>query len=318
MVPANFTLGDTLNTAVDSARAQQAGVTAPYPGFTGNVSQALRPFPQYGAIITSTLENAGKSSYDALQATVEQRVHAGLSLQLGFTWAKTLTTADSLSVPDYTGVSAAQNPYNLDQERAISLQSLPVVFTVSWIYELPFGAGRKWLNHNHVLSAVVGGWQVGGVQRYQSGTPVSFGCATAIPGWDNCVRFNRVPGQSVYAAPVQNGTFDPFVNRYYNPAAFVDPNASRSGGTYQLGNYPRVVEFARMRPYYNEDFSIIKNMPLPISESARLQLKAEILNAFNRHVFSSPDTSPYSPTFGLVTGTVDQSRIVQFGLRLNF
>ena len=73
-----------------------------------------------------------------------------------------------------------------------------------------------------------------------------------------------------------------------------------------------------MRPYYNEDFSMIKNMPLHFSESARLQLKAELLNALNRHVFASPDTSPYSPTFGLVTGTVDQSRIVQFALRLNF
>jgi hypothetical protein len=156
------------------------------------------------------------------------------------------------------------------------------------------------------------------VQRYQSGSPVSFGCATAIPGWDNCVRFDRVPGQNVFSAAVLNGTFDPFVNRYYNPAAFVDPNAGRSGGAYRIGNYPRVVEFARMRPYYNEDFSMIKNMPLHFSESARLQLKAELLNALNRHVFASPDTSPYSPTFGLVTGTVDQSRIVQFALRLNF
>ena len=318
MVPSYFTLGDALNLTAGSAGAQQAGVNSPYPGFTGNVSQALRPYPQYGAIITSTLENAGQSSYEALQASIEQRVRAGLSVQAGFTWAKTFTDSDSMSVPDYTGVSAAQNPYNLNQEKAISMQSLPVVFTLSWIYELPFGTSKRWLNHNRLLSAVVGNWQLGGVQRYQSGSPVSFGCATAIPGWDNCVRFDRVPGQSVYSAPVLSGTFDPFVNRYYNPAAFADPNAGRNGGAYRLGNYPRVVEFARMPPYYNEDFSIIKNMPLRFSESARLQLKAELLNAFNRHLFASPDTAPYSPTFGLVTSTVNSSRIVQFALRLNF
>ena len=82
-----------------------------------------------------------------------------------------------------------------------------------------------------------------------------------------------------------------------------------------------------MRPFYNEDFSIIKNMPLHFTESAKLQLKVELLNAFNRHVFSAPDTNPYSPTFGLIipsgqwsgsSGTVDQPRMVQFTLRLNF
>ena len=82
-----------------------------------------------------------------------------------------------------------------------------------------------------------------------------------------------------------------------------------------------------MRPFYNEDFSMIKNIPLHFAESARLQFKAELLNAFNRHVFYAPDTNPYSPTFGLIipsgqwggsSGTADQPRIVQFALRLNF
>ena len=327
ILPGSFALGDALVAPVGSAAAQNAGVTAPFAGFAGNVAQAMRPFPQYGAITTSTIENAGQSSYQALQLTAVQHVRSGLSVQIGFTWSKTLTDADSLDVPDYTGVSAAQNPYNLNGEKAISMQSLPLVFTGSWIYELPFGSGKKWLNRSGPLSAVLGGWQLGGIQRYQSGVPVSFGCATAIPGWDNCVRFNRVSGLSPFSTQVLNGTFDPFVNSYYNPAAFVDPNKGRNGGAYQLGNYPRVAEFARMRPFYNEDFSIIKNMPLHFTESARLQLKVELLNAFNRHVFSAPDTNPYSPTFGLIipsgqwsgsSGTVDQPRIVQFALRLNF
>jgi hypothetical protein len=154
------------------------------------------------------------------------------------------------------------------------------------------------------------------VQRYQSGEPVSFGCATAIPGWDNCIRFNRGAGQQIYSTPVLTGHFDPFVNTYYNPAAFVDPNVNRNGGAYQLGNYPRVSGDARMRAYLNEDFSLIKNMH--INERFTLQLKTEFLNAFNRHVFATPDIGPFSPTFGLVTGTIDSPRAVQFTLRLNF
>lgn len=312
-----FALGDTLNAGVTSTAAQSASVAVPYAGFTGNVSQALRPYPQFGRIITTVLENVGQSSYHSLQATVERRFHAGLSLQGSFTWAKTLTDADSLMPGLYTGLTQNQNPNNLDLDKAVSLQSIPLMGTFAWIYELPFGPGRKWVNHGFA-GVLAGGWQIGGVQRYQSGAPVSFGCATAIPGWDNCVRFSRGDGQSIYSQQVLNGAFDPFVNRYYNPAAFVDPNANRRGGAYQFGNYPRVSEDARMTPYYNEDFSVVKNIPLPRLEAARLQFKAEFLNAFNRHVFASPDTSPYSPTFGLVTGTVDSPRNIQFTLRLNF
>lgn len=147
---------------------------------------------------------------------------------------------------------------------------------------------------------------------------MSFGCANGIPGWDNCVRFNRVPGQQIFSQQVNDGTFDPFVNSYYNRAAFVDPNANRRGGAYTLGNYPRVSGDARMAPYLNEDFSIIRNFKLSITESTRLQFKAELLNAFNRHLFASPNTTPTSPTFGLVTNTINGPRNIQFTLRVNF
>jgi hypothetical protein len=116
-------------------------------------------------------------------------------------------------------------------------------------------------------------------KRYQSGEPVSFGCATAIPGWNNCIRFDRGAGQ------VRN--VRPLVNRYYNPAAFVDSNANRNGGAYRFGNYPRGNGDARMKSYFNEDFSIIRN--IRVVEAVSLQFKAELLNAFNRHVFATPD-----------------------------
>ncbi|MDQ2900905.1 MAG: carboxypeptidase-like regulatory domain-containing protein, partial [Acidobacteriota bacterium] len=209
--PASFALGDALNSSVTSATAQQAGVSAPYAGFTGNVSQALRPFPQYGRINTTVLENVGQSSYNSLQATLEQRFHSGFSLQASFTWEKTLTDADSLIPQTNAGVSQNQSPYNLNLDKALSIQDVPLTFTAAWIYELPFGSGKKWLNSRGVVSSALGGWQVGGVQRYQSGEPVSFGCATGIPGWDNCIRFNRGAGQPIYSASELNGTFDPFV-----------------------------------------------------------------------------------------------------------
>lgn len=312
------------------------GVPVPYPGFTANVQQALRPFPQFGYIYTDVLQNIGQSTYESLQATLERRFAAGLSLQSSFTWSKSITDSDSILPGINGGISQIQNPARLSDEKALSSQDVPYMFTTSFLYELPFGRGKPLLK-GPIGNAILGGWQIGGVLRYQSGTPVSFGCANGIPGWDNCIRFNRVPGVSPFSSSVLNGTFDPFANRYFNGpcqavgqagCAFADPNTElvapgsavtvqqARGGAYYFGDYPRNNGDVRADNYFNEDFSIIRNFHL--FESASLQLKGELLNALNRHIFSIPNTAPNDPNFGVVTGTIDQPRIVQFTLRLNF
>ncbi len=313
--PRYFSLGNQLLQPVSN---NTAGVGLPYSSFspTAQVQQALRPFPQYQYLYTDVLQNSGQSTYEALQATLERRFSAGISLQASFAWQKNITNADSILPGINGGTQQIQNPDDLKQEKAISIQDIPVVFTIAYLYELPFGKGKRFLNGNDIASAVLGGWQIGGVQRYQSGEPTAFGCAQGIPGWDNCIRFDRVSGQSPLSDAVRSGDFDPFAGRYYNRAAFVDPNVNRNGGAYRLGNYPRVNGDVRMKPYYNEDFSIIRNFR--VREGVAVQLKGELLNAFNRHIFSRPDTGPNSPNFGLVTGTIDGPRNVQFTLRVNF
>lgn len=313
--PSNFSLGDKLLQPVSN---NTAGVGLPYSSFspTAQVQQALRPFPQYQFINTDTLQNAGQSTYEALQATLERRFSQGISLQASFAWQKNITDADSILPSINGGTQQIQNPRNLKMEKAISIQDIPLVFTVAYLYELPLGKGKRFFNGSNVASLILGGWQVGGVQRYQSGEPIAFGCAQAIPGWDNCIRFDRVPGQSPLSDAVKNDHFDPYASRYFNPAAFMDPNVNRNGGAYRFGNYPRINSDVRMKPYYNEDFSIIRNIRL--REVMTVQLKGELLNAFNRHIFARPDTGPNSPNFGLVTGTIDAPRNVQFTVRVNF
>jgi hypothetical protein len=215
---------------------------------------------------------------------------------------------------------------------------VPYTFTAAFLYELPFGKNKPFAKGGFA-SAVLGGWQLGGVLRYQSGTPLSFGCAVGIPGWDNCVRFNRAGG-SVLSPSVLNGTFNPFTDRYFSTVCsyvgetgcgFADPNTElvsansaetvqqARGGAYALGNMPRLNPEAFSPHYYNEDFSIIRNFHL--FESASLQIKAELLNAFNRHIFAIADTidnGPYDANFGVVNSTIDSPRIVQFTARINF
>lgn len=169
---------------------------------------------------------------------------------------------------------------------------------------------------------MIGGWDLGAVQRYMSGEPISFGCASGIPGWDNCIYFTRVAGQSLKSAAYASGHLN-LANGdvMFNRAAFVDLNlpSARNGGAgpFAFGNIPRVTGEIRNWPYYNEDFSITKNVP--IRERLTFSLRFELLNAFNRHVFGIPDTEPNDGSnFGRPTFTIDSPRNVQVLGRLTF
>lgn len=330
--PKYLSLGNLLTQPINSPAAQAAGLTAPYAGFNGNVSQALRPYPQYQTINTDCcLENQGQSTYNAFQVELQRRFRNGLNLLASYTFSKTLTDADS-AMPifaTFAGGGSAQNPYNLKGEKSLSNQDIPQAFTVSYLYDLPVGKGKKFLNHGGIVNEVLGGWQVGGVQRYQSGQPLSFGCAQGIPGFDNCIRFNKVSGQSYLSAAARSGQFNPFAtgvgpdgnanNSYFNKAAFQDPNPAGGpapGTAYQFGTMPRLVGDVRSQTFLNEDFSIVKNVP--IREQVHMEIKADILNAFNRHIFNRPDTGVTSPTFGQINSLIDGPRAVQFNLKLVF
>jgi hypothetical protein len=347
--PKFFSLGNQLNLLVTDPLSP---VSAPYANFVSDyhggatVAQALRPFPQYQNIDTDCcLENLGQSTYNAMLVKVERRFHNGLNLLASYTYSKTLTDADSAlpSFSQFSGGGFAQNPFNLKSEKSLSYQDIPHTLVVSYIYELPVGKGKKFLNKGGIVDKVIGGWQIGGVQRYQSGQPLSFSCATGIPGYSSfltgCIRFDRVSGQPLLNQGASsfdqagasnagnsgctenaNGTFSAPAsgNSFFNCAAFIDPNASGlvTQRGYAFGNMPRITGEVRSQKYFNEDFSIIKRMSL--TEGQSLTLKAELVNAFNRHVFGRPDTGPGDSTFGAVFGTVDGSRKVQLALRYQF
>jgi len=273
---------------------------------------------------------------------VERRFHNGLNLLASYTYSKTLTDADS-AMPVFASFSSGiQNSFNLHQEKSLSIQDVPHILVLSYIYELPFGKGKKLLSGGGVVDKVVGGWQVGGVQRYQSGQPTIFGCQGGlISGYDGCIRYDRVAGQpllspnassfSVGAAltntnsgctpdPSRPGFFIPLSsNTYFNCGAFFDQNfAPKNGqpGPFLFGNLSRITGAVRSQHYFNEDFSLIKRTS--IFESHMLILKVELPNAFNRHTFTRPDTGITDGTFGASGGTINPQRTLQLTLRYEF
>jgi hypothetical protein len=331
-----FALGNNLSSTLAT---NTAGVVAPFPGFytlygsSVQTAQALRPYRQYKQIQAGCcLQNDGQSSYSALLVSLQRRFRNGLNLQASYTWSKNITDADGF-VLNTAGLSGIQDPTNLRGEKAISTQSLPQVFGTSFIYELPFGKNKAFLNHG-VASWIAGGWQAGAIVRYQSGSPISFGCAPSIPGWDDCIRFSQRPGSSLQSAAAKAHRINPFIvastgadpnlNSVFNlnttrdpiNGAFVDPNGARNGGAYQFGTLPRVEGALRLNPYYNEDISVIKDVP--IKESVHFQLKLEMLNAFNRHAFALPDVTPTDNLFGVPTATLTTARNLQITGRISF
>jgi hypothetical protein len=329
--PGALSLGNILLDPANSPQAVAAGVKLPYANFFttwpgGQTQQALRPFPQYGYINTdSYLQNTGQSTYDALEVKLERRFRDGLTLLSSYTWSKTLTDADSIQ-PYYStvlGQGGTQNPYDLKAEKAVSTQDVPNNFVVSYLYDLPVGHGKKFLSHSpKIVDEAVGGWRVGGIQRYLSGQPISFFGAGGIPGFDNGIRYNLVPG--VNPVQIQNyGHSDPFtyagptsVGSVFNKAAFMDPNANRGAGAFQFGTMPRNSADIRTPIYFDEDFNVSKTFP--IREQVNAEFRVEAFDAFNRHVFSKPDSGVQDTNFGQITGLINGPRNLQVVLKINY
>ncbi|HEX3987206.1 MAG TPA: carboxypeptidase-like regulatory domain-containing protein [Acidobacteriaceae bacterium] len=341
----DIALGDELSAGLMN---NTYGVPVPFPTYFNvwgdgvTIQQALRPFPQYDYIDSGCcLQATGHSSYDALLVSLTRQFHNGLSLQASYTWQKNENDTDSALPNTNPGQPQVQNPANLHQEKAISVQDVPQTLVVSYLYELPFGKGKSWVSHGP-LSYLVGGWKIGGVQRYQSGQPLPFCCSSGIPGWEQAIRFNET-GAPIKSAVYRSGWkhlnpfntaqgSDPSSNSFFDgavdngapayssgaaPAAFVDQNLEkyRNGGPFQLGDTPRVTNI-RLPAWTNEDFSLLK--AIPIHESLNFELKFEFLNAFNRHLFGAPDTNPGDYTFGIPTYQANLPRNIQVTGRIQF
>ncbi|MBZ5679879.1 MAG: TonB-dependent receptor [Acidobacteriia bacterium] len=299
-----------LGTLLNAPFTSQSTVAAPYPSFTAAAAarnlitaQALVPFPQYFGFNTDgTLEAFGQSSYNALQVSLKRRFRDNLNLLVSYTYSKTLTDADA-ALPFFAtlhGGGSAQNPFNLNGEKAISNQDVPHNLVISYIYELPFGKGKKFLNKGGVADRLVGGWQISGIHRYHSGQPLSFSGGTGIPAFAGTIRPDRVAGESLYSDQWRSGHFNPLTDPMFNAAAFTDPNAACaiSCSQYTFGNVPRTTGEVRMPWYLEEDFNLLKRFKF--TESKEIVLQTNAINIFNRHLFDRPPLNPFIGNFGFV------------------
>ena len=305
-------LGNTLNADINSAAAVAAGVRAPYAGFTGSVSQALRPFPQYTGV-NNLAQPTGFSNYNSLQTRLQRRYTNGFSMLFSYTLAKTLVHGAGYSNREIDAAGGAPlDTRNRDLEKRLAGFDRQHIAIASWTYELPFGKGKRFgSSAPRAINLLAGGWQVNGIHNFRTGAPVFVGGGGVIPLFGGGNRPNIL--NTNFNTGVNGGDYDPGdtarqrklnINAWAQPAAFTFGTAAPSYNI--LRTYGSI----------SEDFSIQKNFNL--FERHMLQFRTELFNAFNRVNWGGPAANINAPAnFGRITST-DPPRSIQLALKYSF
>lgn len=254
----------------------------------------LRPYPQFTSVIP-LFSSGSSSTYHGLQIRFSKRYSHGLQFEGSYAWSKVVDNG-----------SSHQDSYNILPDRSVTSYDIPHRFVIGYIYELPFGRGRRFgSNASGPVNWVLGGWQFNGITTLQSGGPLSIS-ASNVSGLGNPVERANNSGHSA----ASSGDVHQRLNRYFDTSVFSQP------APFTLGNVSPYISDLRA-PYVNNfDLSLFKEF-FP-REYLRIQFRAEFLNAFNRVQFSAPNTSVTSTSFGVISSQANSPRQIQFGLKLLF
>lgn len=288
-----------------SSRLNMGGVknTSVTPGPAATAA-SRRPFPYSPTSFYD--QSIGRASYHSFQFKLDKKASKGLSYLISYTWSKSLDIACSGNF----GAEGCeiQNYYNLKNEKAVSGFDSTHLFVASGVYELPFGAGKRYSSGSRVVNQFIGNWQFNGILSFTSGRPYSVGITNDLNNTGNfsccdyfAIRANPVPGVS--PTPSNRGP-----SNWLNPAAFSIPPFGTFGATSRN-------QFRSDR-FKNLDFSIFRRFP--ITESLGIEFRAEAFNLTNTPVFERPVRDLNDPNFGKIFSTANSERQIQFGLKVIF
>ncbi len=307
-----------LGSLITSAAAINAGATLPWTcgagssseceSFTqvwGNgatVTQANRPYPQYGTIDTGNGggDRVGHSTYHAALVKFNKRLGNGLTIQSSYSFSKILDDTDT----SYLATFFYGDMYNLRLLKSIASYDQTHAVKISWVYQLPIGKGERFLG-NGALGAIVGGWRISGIQTYASGLPMNIGTnAVNFP----IGEFSNTPTISTYQGwkLPYSGKFDPFKDSYLQPQSFFPAQSSTS-----FGNSTRYNPDFRSWPQFNE--SAGASRIFSVKEKAHLEVRGEAFNILNRTWFGplGGATTLGNPNWGKWQSQVNSPRQMQ-------
>ncbi|HVF58154.1 MAG TPA: TonB-dependent receptor [Pyrinomonadaceae bacterium] len=309
----------TLN-SVASAAQQLAQRTNPGDSGTPVIVRSgfspffFQPYPQFSGAL-NVLDSNDYSTYNALEITFKRRFSQSLGYQVSYTWAKSLDTRSFDPAFTVAGrgsnQSSSSTPFDLrnrnqnyarsDFDRRHALQGY-------FVYEVPFGRGRRYLsNLNPVLNHLIGGFEFAGVMILESGRPYTIysGSNTVSNVIQSTANCNSCVGLGTVQQ--ESGT-----NFFFSPeerARFSTPGPGEGGNTGRNAfTAPAIFRF---------DLTIGKKFVF--TEVRNIELRAELQNATNHPTLDNPTAVITSSTFGRIRDSVTSSaRKIQMALKFNF
>jgi hypothetical protein len=275
-------------------------------------SQDYIPYPNFARNATFETTNA-TSNYNSLQATYEHQMSGGLYMLANYTFSKCMSDQHTQADTNQQYRAEWLPNFGIKGDYALCDADATHLVHVAGSYNLPFGHGRTYLaNMNRGEDAIFGGWIVNFFYTHESGQPFTVSCPVATTADFGC--FADLTGQSLYAGP-HNAT------QWLNPAAFAEPPAATAIGQSSYAPLGGEQEQARGPNFSNLDSSILKNFR--ITESVRLQFRAEAFNTTNTPPFALPTSQLNFTTakFSSITSTKNSNenngaRTLQLALKL--
>jgi hypothetical protein len=270
-------------------------------------SQTARPFPQFGNVAVDS-PSWGNSTYNALNLKLEKRYSNGLNFLMNYTWSKFLDDVAALNeFAGGVGTSGYTHIQLRSLDKSLSGNDIPQRFVVSSVYELPFGADRRWKPKNHILDQIAGGWGLGLFAEIRAGAPYGVVEQTNLTN-----TFSDAQRPNLIRNPDLGGSR----SRGQMVAEYMDITAFQAPGVGVFGDAPRNVALG---PGAVEvDLSLHKRWRL--SERFGLQLRSDFFNLPNRPNFGNPAGLAGRADFGTITALAPGAtgRQIQISARFEF
>ncbi len=262
---------------------------------TKNTDARRRFAPLYTAFAANSAD--ANSSYHSLQTVLTKRLGNGLTIVAHHTWSKAI---DDSCTSESTDGCQQQDPFNRRGSRGLGDQNRTHVAAISYVYELPFLR-----NGRGFLKQMFAGWQVAGINTFQSGAPVNI-----LTGSDASLTGVGRDRPDVVGDPKLPGgrPRNEQIARWFNTSAF------RRNSPGQYGNAARNIVIGPGA--YNWDLSLQKRFALT-GERHGLEFRSEFFNFLNHANLGQPQATLSSSAFGRIT-SASAARVVQFALRYAF
>ncbi|MDH3494070.1 MAG: hypothetical protein OEM82_11000, partial [Acidobacteriota bacterium] len=276
--------------------------------------------PQYAAL--TSFGTTAHSLYHGGNFSLRQRLGDTLTYDINYTYSKSMDNASGLQTGGSYGSQFILNPLRPEDNYSVSDFDTKHVVNANFIFQLPIGRGKAFFSDmNAFADAIIGGWQLAGVYRWNSGQPVF----SPFDGQVWATNWN-VQSSGVRIRPVETTENRNNRNIFANPLAALNSYRNARPGETGDRNVLRGVA------YQNFDLGLSKYFTMPWSETHKLQFRWEVFNVMNTQPFSAgaftraswglgedPNLATVANDFGNVYNAIQGSpRSMQFGLRYEF